>query len=131
KAGIFRRGRPALARATAAEALRTLHAAAGETGAAWHDAAAELAVHVDAVGLEGTRFHVRTPLREAALATPLPGAHQAWNTALAVRAAELLPKPALALTAERLAGGVGAVRWPGRLESFSIGGRAVLLDGCH
>src|SRR6185295_13343634 len=98
---------------------------------AWHDAAAELAVHVDAVGLEGTRFIVRTPLREAALATPLPGAHQAWNTALAVRAAELLPKPALALTAERLAGGVGAVRWPGRLESFSIGGRAVLLDGCH
>jgi dihydrofolate synthase/folylpolyglutamate synthase len=131
KAGIFRRGRPALARATAPEALESLHAAAAETGAAWHDAAAELTVHVGAVGLEGTQFVVRTPLREAALATPLPGAHQAWNTALAVRAAELLPKPALELTAERLAGGVGAVRWPGRLERFSIGGRAVLLDGCH
>ena len=131
KAGIFRRGRPALVRATAPEALETLRAAAAETGADWHDASAELTVRVAETGVEGTRFALTTPRREAALATPLPGAHQAWNTALAVRAAELLPEPALALTAERLAEGVRRVRWPGRLERFQIVGRAVLLDGCH
>lgn len=131
KAGIFRRGRPALARATAPEAREILRAAAAETGAAWHDAAAELTVHVHGVGVDGTRFTVTTPVGEAPLATPLPGAHQAWNTALAVRAAELLPEPALDLTAESLAAGVGRVRWPGRLERFSAGGRDVILDGCH
>ena len=131
KAGIFRRGRPALARAAAPEARATLRAAAAETGADWHDASDELTVRIAGTGVEGTRFVVTTPRREAALATPLPGAHQAWNTALAVRAAELLPEPALALTAEALAAGVRSVRWPGRLERFEIGGRAVLLDGCH
>jgi dihydrofolate synthase / folylpolyglutamate synthase len=131
KAGIFRRGRPALARASAPEALETLRAAAAETGADWHDASAELKVRLDGTGLEGTRFSLTTPRREVALATPLPGAHQAWNSALAVRAAELLPEPALALTAETLAEGVRRVRWPGRLERLDIGGRAVLLDGCH
>ena len=131
KAGIFRRGRPALARATAPEALETLRAAAAETGADWHDASAELTVRLGGTGVEGTRFALSTPRREIALATPLPGAHQAWNSALAVRAAELLPEPALLLTAERLTEGVRNVRWPGRLERFVVGGRAVLLDGCH
>jgi dihydrofolate synthase/folylpolyglutamate synthase len=131
KAGIFRRGRPALARATASEALEALRAAAEETGAVWHDASEEMTIRLDGTGADGTRFTLTTPRREAALATPLPGAHQAWNSALAARAAELLPETALLLTPERLAEGVRRVRWPGRLERFEVGGRAVLLDGCH
>jgi dihydrofolate synthase/folylpolyglutamate synthase len=131
KAGIFRRGRPALARAAAPEAREVLRSAAGETGAQWHDASIELSVRVDETGGDGTRFVVTTPRREAALATPLPGAHQAWNTAIAVRAAELLPEPALPLTDGALALGIRRVRWPGRLERFEVGGREVFLDGCH
>jgi dihydrofolate synthase/folylpolyglutamate synthase len=131
KAGIFRPGRPALARSTAPEALETLRRAAEETGADWHDASAELTVRLEGTGIEGTRFALTTPRRKIPLATPLPGAHQAWNSALAVRAAELLSEPALALTEARLADGVRSVRWPGRLERFVAGGRAVLLDGCH
>jgi dihydrofolate synthase/folylpolyglutamate synthase len=30
-----------------------------------------------------------------------------------------------------IARGVASVRWPGRLERFSVRGRTVLLDGCH
>lgn len=131
KAGIFRRGRPALVRVAAPEAREVLRAAAGETGAQWHDASIELSVRVGETGAGGTRFVVTTPRREAALATPLPGAHQAWNTALAVRAAELLREPALPLTDGALAEGVRRVRWPGRLERFEVGGREVFLDGCH
>ena len=131
KAGIFRRRRPALARAAAPEALETLRGAAVETGAEWHEASTELTVRLEETGIDGTRFSLTTPRRTIALATPLPGAHQAWNSALAVRAAELLPEPVLALTGDRLAEGVRRVRWPGRLERFVVGGRAVLLDGCH
>jgi dihydrofolate synthase / folylpolyglutamate synthase len=131
KAGIFRRGRPALVRAPAPEAREVLRRAAREAGAEWHDASIELSVRVAETGTCRTRFVVTTPQRETALETPLSGAHQAWNTALAVRAAELLPDPVLRLTAAALAEGVRKVRWPGRLERFEVGGREVFLDGCH
>lgn len=130
KAGIFRTGRPAIARA-AGEAMDVLRAEAQQRGSAWHDAGAELSVRVRNVGIEGTRFDVTTPLRELHLATPLPGAHQAWNAAIAIRAAELLPEPAPRLTAETIRAGVAGVRWPGRLERLEAGGHPVLLDGCH
>ena len=131
KAGIFRRGRPALVRAPAPEALRVLRASALEAEAVWHDASSELSVHVREVGPGGTRLALRTPERELELVTPLPGRHQAWNAALAIRAAELLPEPRLGLTDQSLAAGVRAVRWPGRLERFDVERRTVLLDGCH
>jgi dihydrofolate synthase/folylpolyglutamate synthase len=132
KAGVFRAGRPALARAEAAEAREALAAAARAIGAEWHDAGRELAVAVERVSLDGTRFRLATPERAAVFATPLPGAHQAWNAALAVRAAELLAPgdPRFGRTAA-IETGVAAVRWPGRLERFDVAGRAVLLDGCH
>lgn len=131
KAGIFRSGRPALVRAPAPEALEALRAAASEAGASWNDASRELFIEVRDVGLDGTRLSLRTPERELELASPLPGRHQAWNTALAIRAAELLPEPRLRLTCRSLAAGVRAVRWPGRLERFDVERRTVLLDGCH
>ncbi len=131
KAGIFRRGRPALARAGTAEAREALRAAAAAAGAAWHDAAEELGVRIEGVSLEGTRFDLRTPSREAALAIPLPGAHQAWNAALAVRAAELLAAEDPRLGGAGVPAGLSRVRWPGRLERFEARGRSVLLDGCH
>jgi dihydrofolate synthase/folylpolyglutamate synthase len=130
KAGIFREGRPAIARASG-EALDVLRAEAQRRGSAWHDAGNELSVRVREVGIDGTRFDLTTPRQELHLTTPLPGAHQAWNAALAVRAAELLAESAAHLTAETIGAGLAGVRWPGRLERFEIGGRCVLLDGCH
>jgi dihydrofolate synthase/folylpolyglutamate synthase len=131
KAGIFRRDRPALARAAAAEARATLREAAQRAGSIWHDAEEELRVETLETSLEGARFTLTTPRRRMALSTPLPGEHQAWNAALAVRAGELLGSDLLPLDDARIARGVGQVRWPGRLERFDIGGRQVLLDGCH
>lgn len=131
KAGIFRAGRPALGRAEAAEAREALAKAAAAAGAVWHDAGEELRVHVEAVSPEGTRFHLSTPARQEALATPLPGAHQAWNAALAVRAAELLADEVPRLGNAPVSAGLARVRWPGRLERIRVHGRIVLLDGCH
>ncbi len=131
KAGIFRAGRPALVRAPAEEAREVLRAQARQRGSAWHDAGAEISVRVGSVGFEGTCFDLTTPRRQVSLTTPLPGSHQAWNAALAIRAAELLPEPLLRLTPEGVEAGLRAVRWPGRLERFEIARRTVLLDGCH
>jgi dihydrofolate synthase/folylpolyglutamate synthase len=141
KAGIFRRGRPALVRAEDPAALAALASEAERAGAQFHDAARELRVHPVSTDADGTEFDLETPLRRGRFRTPLPGAHQAWNAALAIRAAELielseLVRPAASgpgdLSTETLARGLSEVRWGGRLERLtSPRGRAVLLDGCH
>ena len=131
KAGVFRRGRPALARAREPEALDALRSCAGAEGAAFHDAAAEIRVTVRETGLDGTRFEAATPEHRLDLATPLPGEHQAWNAALAVRAAELLRDKAFSFAPAAFEAGVRSVRWPGRIETIEARGATVLLDGCH
>ncbi|HEY6051005.1 MAG TPA: Mur ligase family protein, partial [Thermoanaerobaculia bacterium] len=132
KAGIFRRGRPALVRAVDPAAFAVLAAEAGRIGAELHDARAEIRIRSVSVGFDGTDFELETPSLRARLRTPLPGAHQAWNAALAVRAAELLPDELGALSPETVAAGFSRVRWAGRLErAASPRGRPVLLDGCH
>jgi dihydrofolate synthase/folylpolyglutamate synthase len=130
KAGIFRAGRPALVDGRFADALRSFREAASSVGAELHDLFEEATISGAEASLTGTWFRLRTPVREYELETPLPGAHQAANAAMAVRAAELLPFP-LRADAGAIARGVGAVRWPGRLERFEVRGRTVLLDGCH
>lgn len=131
KAGIFRRGKPALVHATEQEALDTLRACAEESGAFLHEVVRETALSDVQTGIEGTRFALQTPDHRYAISTPLPGLHQVSNVACAVRASELLAELLPGLTPEAITAGAAAARWPGRLESFSVGGRLVLLDGCH
>ena len=130
KAGVFRSGRPALVASRRPEALAVFREAARRTGAVLHRLDEEAEIEAEASDLGGTRFRLATPQGRYALATPLPGAHQAENAAAAVRAAELLA-PAFRIPADAIARGVASVRWPGRLERFERRGRAILLDGCH
>lgn len=131
KAGVFRFGRPALVGPCADGPRGALAESARETGAVLHDAMRELTISDVATSLEGTRFRLATPCRRYELATPLPGAHQAVNAAVAVRAAELLSDGLAGIGADSIARGIAATRWPGRLEKFSARGRLVVLDGCH
>jgi dihydrofolate synthase/folylpolyglutamate synthase len=132
KAGIFRRGRPALSGATDPIARQVLRDAAAAADAEFHDVPGECVVRGEDVSLEGVRFGLRTPVRDYRVAMPLPGRHQAANAAVAVRAAELLQPELPRLTdPEAIVSGLSAVRWPGRLERLTALGREVLLDGCH
>jgi len=130
KAGIFRRGKPALVESPLEEALQSFREAAAASGALLHEMRAEVTLEAEEPSLRETRFRLRTPRRAYELATPLLGAHQAWNAATAVRSAELLPA-SLEIDAGAVARGVSAVRWPGRLEQLVVRGHPVLLDGCH
>lgn len=131
KAGVFRFGRPALVGPCADEARRALAESARRTGAVFHDAAGEVALSDVTTSLDGTRFHLATTGNRYRLAVPLPGAHQAVNAAVAVRAAELLSKEFPGFGAGAIERGLAATRWPGRLEKLIVRGRAVVLDGCH
>jgi dihydrofolate synthase/folylpolyglutamate synthase len=130
KAGVFRPAQPALVARTPEEARLVLRQAAQDVGAKLHEMVEETFWNLELLSPDETRFRLRTPERPYDLATPLPGAHQAGNASVAVRAAELLA-PELRFDAGAIARGVARTRWPGRLERFAVQGRTVFLDGCH
>ncbi len=111
KAGIFRKGQPALVGGTGTEdgPLAVLHAEARRTGARL---------------LEIPPLGPAEPFDRL----PLAGAHQRQNLALALAAA----RAATPLDEAAAARGVAAVRWPGRLQALAgAGPRTLLLDGAH
>ncbi|HEX3068501.1 MAG TPA: folylpolyglutamate synthase/dihydrofolate synthase family protein [Thermoanaerobaculia bacterium] len=63
--------------------------------------------------------------------TPLAGAFQERNAALAVRAAEELRAVLPRITTASIERGVAATRWRGRLEKVDRGGKEVWIDGGH
>ncbi len=75
----------------------------------------------------GSPFHHVTETH----ATPLAGAFQERNAALAVRAASELRAGLSRITTASIERGVAATRWRGRLEKFDRGGKEVWIDGGH
>jgi dihydrofolate synthase / folylpolyglutamate synthase len=107
KAGIFRKGQPALlgASGTAEGPRAVLHAEARRIGA---------------------RLVEIPPTSDPSF--PLPGAHQKQNLALALAAA----RAAAPLDEAAVSRGLAAVRWPGRLQRLEReGAKPLLLDGAH
>jgi dihydrofolate synthase/folylpolyglutamate synthase len=63
--------------------------------------------------------------------TPLSGAFQRRNAALAVRTAETLSSWLTRITPESIERGVALTRWRGRLEHLRRGRQQIWIDGCH
>lgn len=134
KAGILRPGVPALTSATG-EALDAIVERAGALSAPLVTLRRDLAVSLlrtdwDGIEIElaaapGARLAFRDalPLR---IGSPLLGAHQADNVALAAAAALRLGVVPGVVTAA-----IAATSWPGRLEVVEHRGRRVVLDGAH
>lgn len=93
----------------------------------------EISVVDDVATKHGRRMSVRTPWQRLDdLELPLHGAHQTTNCALAITAASAFV--GRALTPDRVAIGLAAVRMPARLEAFHVASGAqptVILDGAH
>ena len=129
KAGIIKPGVPVVTTEGRPAVLEVLGARAAEAGAPFHRV--EPWRHVSGLRLDrgGTRFTLRSRVwGTLEMETPLPGAHQAANAALAIRALELLerPPPRAAVRA-----GVAAVRWPGRGQIHRVDSRLFIFDVAH
>ncbi len=116
KAGVMRAGRTCLTWHGRPEVQRELRRCAAVCGAHLVDAS---------VGAELDR-----------LQAPLAGRHQLGNLALAIRAAEeFCALTGRELPAEAVGNGVGALRWPGRLEWVDLEAQGVhrraLFDAAH
>jgi dihydrofolate synthase/folylpolyglutamate synthase len=120
KAGILKRGAPAVFSRQRPEAAAVLEARAAELGITL-TRAAELPIEDLELHAQGSRFRVRGMTIEC----PLAGAHQADNAVTAVAALAALDVPASAI--ER---GIATARWPGRLERISARPE-IVVDGAH
>lgn len=122
--GIMRSGRLCL---TGAEggALAVLQDQALACGARLL-ALKELGLSIRLLGWQGVEVAVDSPWGELCARTPLIGAHQGHNAALAMLAAQALGVGPVAIKR-----GLAQTRWPGRLEPLSYQGRTFLLDGAH
>ncbi|MGB0124670.1 MAG: folylpolyglutamate synthase/dihydrofolate synthase family protein [Silvibacterium sp.] len=107
--------------------------AIGEAAVALNVRGVNAAEYVPARGDEGDACSLTVLGERIVVESPLSGAHQQRNVALAVAAAvELCNCHGYKLTAAQVADGIRATRWPGRLEWFSKTSRAdVLLDVAH
>ncbi len=129
KAGVLRAGKPVVVGCRRRAAAAVVRRVAAEIGArpVVEARAARRRRHADG-GLTLGTASARYRLRPA-----LPGVHQQHNLRLAVLAAETLAvRGWRRLDRAAIERGAAACRWPGRLESVSLGdGRAVLLDVAH
>ena len=131
KGGIIKHGRPFLTGVREPEALHVLREIATRLSAPFHPFQAESAIEKSELRRSHTELTLRTRRWDRIdLRTPLLGEHQARNTALAVRALELLPE-GLIPDRSALARGVAGVRWPGRVQLEVVGKRTWLFDVAH
>lgn len=128
KAGIVKRGVPAIVGARDADALRVIQRRARRVGA-------PVSLVDRDFGLlpasNSRSFGVRVGERVISdLRCRLPGEHQRDNAACAVAALEALRSAGFAITDAQVRRGLSGVRWPGRLERVA-GRPAWLFDAAH
>lgn len=129
KAGILKPGVPVVTAEGRPGVLSVLEDRAARAGAPFHRIEPWRDIAELRLGRGGTRFSLRTANGESLdLETQLPGAHQAANAALAVRALELLPRPP---SPDAVREGVANVRWPGRGQVHRVGKRHYIFDVAH
>jgi len=116
KAGIIKSGVPVLTAEADPSILEIFRDRAREVGAPFHALDPTKVIQELEVAPRGNAFTLSTgSWGDLPLISPLPGAHQADNVALAVGCLELLP-PSLKPDLEAVMEGVAEVLWPGRLQ---------------
>ena len=114
----------------------TIRKIAAEKAGIIHRGAVVLTSNSDPIVLDvlrkrAAKFGDRFVVVDSEHDTPLAGAFQRRNAALAVRAAEELRAVLPKITPASIERGVRATRWRGRLERMSIAGKDVWIDGGH
>jgi dihydrofolate synthase/folylpolyglutamate synthase len=129
KAGILRPGGTMITLPQHPEANRVLGEAATELGVRGVSAAAYMPLsNADSAG----PYFVEALGANVEVDSPLTGAHQQRNLALAIATAvELASTHGFPVTPASIAAGIRQTRWPGRLERIERGGVEWVLDVAH
>jgi dihydrofolate synthase/folylpolyglutamate synthase len=129
KAGILRRGGTLITLPQDPEASRTLEEIASELGVKGINASEFL----PPAGIQaGDAYFIEAMGGTIEVASPLPGAHQQRNVALAIAASvELATAHGLPISAVAIREGIRQTCWPGRLERIDSNGVEWILDVAH
>jgi dihydrofolate synthase/folylpolyglutamate synthase len=129
KAGILRRKGTLISLPQHAEANQVL----GEVAAELEVRGVSAAEFMPPLGIApGEPYCIDALGATIAVDSPLTGAHQHRNLALAIAAAvELVSHHGLSITPATLAAGIHETRWPGRLERIQRANSAWILDVAH
>ena len=71
------------------------------------------------------------PFKTLKYRSPLLGAIQRHNSALAIAALQLLRQQGWQVSDEAIVNGIAKTKWAGRLQWFTWQGRTILIDGAH
>ena len=127
KAGILRRGGTMVTLPQHPEANQVLGEVATELGVR----SVSATVYVPGADVVGA-YPIQVLGTEILVDSPLAGAHQHRNLALAIAAAvELADSHGLPITPASIAAGIRKTRWPGRLERIERRGAEWILDVAH
>lgn len=127
KAGILRRGVPAMSSPQVPEAAAKIVEVATEVGAPLQIAGRDWSWNgtwrsFEATGPWGTLSH---------LALGIPGPHQVENACTALAALRIVDAAGIRVPEEPIRTGLANARWPGRFERITVGNRDVVFDGAH
>jgi dihydrofolate synthase/folylpolyglutamate synthase len=127
KAGIMRRGGTMITLPQHPDANQVLGEVATELGAR----AVSAAEYVPAADTKGS-YTVEALGMPVKVDSPLAGAHQQRNVALAIAAAvELATRHGFPITPAAIEAGIRRTLWPGRLERMTVGCTEWVLDVAH
>ncbi|MCI0434632.1 MAG: bifunctional folylpolyglutamate synthase/dihydrofolate synthase [Gemmatimonadetes bacterium] len=130
KAGIIKAGVPAVTGETGAAALAVFRERAAAVGTMLREIG-DASFTTLATDRTGTEIELRSgEWAGRRLRTPLPGAHQAWNAAVAAAALEALPS-SLRPGFEPVRSGFESLSWPGRLQIVTDRDRTWVFDVAH
>ena len=129
KAGILRQNGVLVTLPQHPEANQSI----GEAAVALGVRGVNAAEYIPARGTDESAYSLSVLGETVEIASPLTGAHQQRNVALAIATAvEISNYHGYKLSARHIAEGVRVTRWPGRFERFHRAGRAdVILDVGH
>jgi dihydrofolate synthase/folylpolyglutamate synthase len=129
KAGILKRGAPAITACRSPSALRTIRRIALVTGVRLLEIDKVCTIRIRSRSAGRCTMDLRTPRRAySGLRLSLAGDHQARNAATAVCAVESLNSFPVRVSDIRR--GLAHTRWPGRLDEYRTRPRT-LLEGAH
>lgn len=131
KFGITRRGVPLVVAEQPAHVVELMRRWCDDLGCVIHVVPEEVRVESFETSVAGSFARIITPSHRYDLRSPLVGAHQASNLSSAIRAAELLSTTFDRIDHTAIMEGVPSTLWRGRLESFDVDGRLVVVDGAH
>ena len=130
KAGIIKPGIPVICAPQTPEALEVIRRTAAEKGSPLTLVGRDVVSRAIETSPAGQTMTVTTARGEREIRTPLLGAHQRENVAMAVAVVEALEERGVAVPPDAVRLGLERVEWPGRLEVLSRQ-PLIVADGAH